>query len=134
MISGVVSLIYCFVHGRTFEEEHLRYVLGWILLLYFLFLSWDSFSTFVASPVPPSPCSPNTCSCRRVFLWRLRKTTAPGVGGALQKVGARSSRGLLKAPLLGSALKFPEEIFPPPLTSHLLVFKISLVRGLLPKM
>lgn len=43
-----------------------------------------------------------------------RKAAAPGVGGALQKVGARSSRGLLKAPLLGSTLKFPEEVHPPP--------------------
>lgn len=43
-----------------------------------------------------------------------RKTAAPGVDGAWQKAGARSSRRLLKAPLLGSTLKFTEEVHPPP--------------------
>lgn len=43
LLSEVFSLYLCFVRGRTFEEEQLRCVLGWILLLlYFLFLSWDS--------------------------------------------------------------------------------------------
>lgn len=121
MLSGVFSLISLFVRGRTFEEEQLRCVLGWILLLpYFLFLSWDSwtsFSTFVASPVLqylPVHAVQTLAHAEGFSFEDSRKTAAPGVDGAWKKVGARSSRGLLKAPLLGSTLKFTEEVHPPP--------------------
>lgn len=57
----------------------------------------------------------------------------PGVCGALQKACVRNSHVLLEAPLLGSTLKSLEEVCLPPRTSRLLVFKIALVHGQLPK-